>query len=127
MMSRQLGPYVLIAALCAGLNICIMIAGDAAGLHYVISTALSFGVCVLTGYLLHCRWTFRTVPRKEAFARYTIAMSVNYPLSLVSVWALYDNAGLPMMVAAPLSTAIAVALNFALSRWAIIQAKGGVR
>jgi putative flippase GtrA len=120
-MARQVGPYAVIAGLCAGLNIGIMIAGDAAGLHYVISTAISFAVCVCVGYALHCRWTFRAEPRLEGFARYTAAMSMNYPLSLVGIWALYDLAALPMTIAAPLSTGATVSLNFVLSRWAIVQ------
>jgi putative flippase GtrA len=123
-MARQLAPYVLIAGLCAGLNIAIIIAGDAAGLHYAISTALSFALCVCVGYVLHSRWTFREDPRLEALARYTVAMGMNYPASLVSIWALYDIAGLPMIVCAPLSTGAMVALNYILSRWAIVQQAG---
>jgi putative flippase GtrA len=124
-MSHQLAPYALIAGFCAALNIAVMIAGDAAGLHYAVSTALSFGLCVCAGYTLHSRWTFRTEPRLEGLARYTLAMSANYPLSLVSIWALYDRGGLAMTIAAPISTGATVALNFILSRWAIVQPEGG--
>jgi len=123
-MARQLAPYALIAGLCAGLNIAIMIAGDAAGFHYAISTLLSFALCVCVGYALHSRWTFRVEPRREGFARYTVAMGMNYPASLVSIWALYDIAGLPMVISAPLSTGATVALNYILSRWAIVQPAG---
>lgn len=119
-MTRQLGPYAVIAGLCAGLNMAIMIAADEAGLHYVLSTALSFLLCVCVGYALHSRWTFRTVAGYDGLLRYAAAMAVNYPASLLSIWALYDVAGLPMIVAAPVSTAAMVALNFALSRWAIL-------
>jgi putative flippase GtrA len=120
-MTRQFAPYVLIAGLCAGLNIAVMVAGDAAGLHYAISTALSFLLCVRVGYALHSRWTFRAEPRVDGLARYTLAMALNYPASLAGIWAFYDLAGWPMFVSAPLSTAATVALNFLLSRWAIVQ------
>jgi putative flippase GtrA len=123
-MSRQFAPYTLIAGLCAGLNISVMIAGDAVGLHYTISTALSFLLCVCVGYALHTRWTFRAEPRLEGFARYALAMGLNYPASLAGIWAFYDLAGWPMIVSAPLSTGATVALNFALSRWAIVQPAG---
>jgi putative flippase GtrA len=119
MIKRQLGPYAAIAGLCAALNISVMIAGDMAGVHYVISTAISFILCVSVGYSLHCRWTFRAAPRVEGLARYTLAMAVNYPASLIGIWGFYDLAGLPMTIAAPLSTAGTAGLNFALSRWAI--------
>jgi putative flippase GtrA len=124
MITRQLGPYALIAGFCAALNITVMIAGDAVGLHYAVSTAISFILCVLVGYALHCHWTFRSAPRLDSLVRYAIAMAVNYPASLAGIWAFYDLAGLPMTIAAPLSTGATVALNFALSRWAIAQAAG---
>ena len=123
-MMRQLGPYSAIAGLCAALNVGVMIAGDAIGLHYPLSAALSFGLCVCLGYTLHCQWTFRTERRLEGLARYTAAMSMNYPLSVFSIWAFYDLAGLRMFIAAPLSTGATMGLNFVLSRWAIVQPEG---
>lgn len=120
-MTRQLGPYAVIAGVCAGLNMVVMIAADDAGLHYVLSTALSFLLCVCVGYSLHSRWTFRTVAGYDGLLRYAAAMAVNYPASLLSIGALYDVAGLPMIVAAAVSTGAMIALNFALSRWAILR------
>ena len=124
MISRQLGSYVVVAGLCAALNIIIMIAGDSAGFHYVASTACSFGTCVLIGYVLHARWTFRTEQRVDGLARYAAAMSTNFPANLVCIWMLYDVANLRMMIAAPLATAMTVGANFLLSRWAIVSPAG---
>jgi putative flippase GtrA len=120
MMLRQAGPYTLIAALCAGLNIAILIAGEAAGLHYVFSTALSFAACICVGYAMHCRWTFEAEPTLAGLLRYTMAMSLNFPMSLAAVWLFYSALGLPMMLAAPSSTVMLTGINFALTRWAIL-------
>jgi putative flippase GtrA len=121
MMLRQIRPYIFIAGICAGLNISIMISGDALGLQYALATSVSFITCVCVGYFLHCRYTFARKPTLEGLRRYTMAMSINYPLSLVTIGIFYGLAGLPMTRAAPLSTAATVIINFALARWAIVQ------
>jgi putative flippase GtrA len=119
-MLRQAGPYALIAGFCASLNIAILIAGDAVGLHYALSTVLSFVACVCVGYTLHCRWTFRAEPSVEGVARYAAAMGINLPLGLAGVWLFYQTLRLPMGLAAPAATVSLTIANFALSRWAIL-------
>lgn len=116
---RHFASYVLIAAFCAGLHLAILIGGDALGLHFIVSVTLSFVACVVAGYLLHCRFTFEVVLQLTEFARYTAAMTLNYPLTLAIVWLVHKHLGFPMTVAAPISTVLLTAYNFVSSRWAL--------
>ncbi len=116
----RIGPYGLIAALCALANFVILVAGDRIGLHFVVSISVSFVVCVLIGYLLHSRFTFEARADWAGLARYTGAMSLNYPLSIVAVWFFSELLALPMLIAAPASTLALTLYNFFSSRWAIL-------
>lgn len=116
---RNLVSYGLIAALCAGLHLAILVIGDALGLHFTVLVTASFVVCVIVGYLGHCRFTFGVAPRLAELGRYTLAMTANYPLTLAIVWLLHDRLGLPMLIAAPASTVLLTAYNFLSSRWAV--------
>lgn len=119
-MIRQVGAYGIIGGLCAGLNIAVLVCGDHAGLHYALSSTLSFLLCVCVGFAFHSRWTFKSEPSVEGLARYALALAVNLPASVVSLWLLHEFMKLPMEVAAPASTISLTAMNFILSRWAIM-------
>lgn len=123
MSAHRLSPYAAIAALCVALHFAVMMTGDAIGVHYVFSTTVSFVLCVLVGYALHSRYTFSVPPRSSGLARYTTAMALNFPLSIVTVWFFHDLLSQPMMVAAPASTLTAAIYNFLSSRWAITGRK----
>lgn len=116
---RNLFSYGLIAALCAGLHLAILVTGDVLGLHFTVLVTISFIVCVIVGYLGHCRFTFEVDPTLAELARYTLAMTANYPLTLAAVWLAHDWMGLPMLIAAPASTVLLTAYNFLSSRWAV--------
>jgi putative flippase GtrA len=113
------------SVLCALLNMAILIGGDAAHWHYAASTTASFVACVLTGYWLHCRFTFVQPLSLAGLARYTAAMAFNFPLLFGSVWLFHDRAGLSMFWVAPLSTVIGFCYNFLASRWAIHRRLAG--
>ncbi|HXS49252.1 MAG TPA: GtrA family protein [Sphingomicrobium sp.] len=115
----HLGPYALIAAACALLNVAVMILGDRAGLHYAVSTAISFCLCVVVGYSLHSRFTFLVLPSVAGLRRYTTAMALNFPLALASMWFFHDAMGIAIGAAAVASTAALTAYNYLSSRWAI--------
>ena len=109
------------SAVCALINIAIMIIGDTVGWHYLASATASFVVCAPFGYLLHCRHTFIRSPTVAGFLRYTTAMLMNFPIFIVSVWLLRDRLGLAMEWVAPLSTALGFSYNLVASRWAIVR------
>lgn len=116
---RHLVSYGVIGAICAALHTLILIGGDALGLHFTLLVTVSFVACVITGYLLHCSFTFQIAPQPAEFARYAAAMTLNYPLTLAIIWLAHDQMGLPMLIAAPASTIILTAYNFVSSRWAV--------
>jgi putative flippase GtrA len=96
-----------------------MIGGDAIGFHFALLGTLSFAACVIAGYLLHSRFTFKVAPKAKDLIRYTSAMTLNYPLSIASLWLLHELLDLQMPLAAPASTALLTTYNFFCSRWAI--------
>jgi putative flippase GtrA len=112
--------YVVVGALCAGLYNLIMIAGDAAGVNFVASTCFAFVVNVLVGYTLHCRFTFSEPMTWRGLARYTAAMLLNLPLSIVGIWLLNGVIRLPMWLASPLVTAFLFAWNYVATHWAVV-------
>ena len=112
--------FFSVGLLCALLHNAIMIGGDGLGLHYVAASLVSFAIVVLVGYLLHSAWTFRGAQRGGMpFARYTLTMALNLPLSLAGMFLLVDLAGLGVPLAAPAVTVMLAAFNFVGGRWAL--------
>jgi len=115
-----LGRFFSVGLVCALLHNAIMIGGDWLGLHYVVSTFVSFAIVVLLGYGLHSSWTFPGAQRGAmSFARYTVTMALNLPLSLAGMFVLVDLAGLGVPSAAPAVTVMLAAFNFVGGRWAL--------
>ena len=112
--------YAVVGALCAGLYNLIMIAGDAAGVNFVASTFVAFVVNVLVGYTLHCRFTFSEPMTLRGLARYTAAMLLNLPLSIVGIWLLHGVLRLPMWLASPAVTAFLFCWNYVATHWAVV-------
>jgi putative flippase GtrA len=114
------GRFFSVGLMCALLHNAIMIGGDWVGLHYVVSSLISFAIVVLVGYGLHSWWTFPGAERGVmSFALYTLTMALNLPLSLVGMFALVDLAGLGVPIAAPAVTVMLAAFNFLGGRWAL--------
>ena len=114
------GRFFSVGLLCALLHNAIMIGGDWLGLHYVASSFVSFAIVVLVGYVLHSSWTFPGAQRgTTSFARYTLTMALNLPLSLAGMYAFVDLAGLGVPIAAPAVTVMLAAFNFVGGRWAL--------
>jgi putative flippase GtrA len=115
-----IGRFFTVGLACALLHNAIMIGGDWAGLHYVVSSLVSFAVVVAVGYWLHSGWTFPGAARgRTPFARYALTMAGNLPLSLAGMFVFVDLAGLPVSVASPLVTVLLMAFNFIAGRWAL--------
>ena len=112
--------YVVVGAFCAGLYNLMMIAGNALGLGYIGSTMIAFVILVLIGYALHCLYTFSEKLSWVGFVRYTAAMLLTLPLSLVGIYVFFGVLHLPMWIAAPLVTISLFAWNFLATRWAVV-------
>jgi len=114
------GRFFTVGLACALLHNAIMIAGDWAGLHYVVSSLISFVIVVLVGYWLHSGWTFPGAERgRVTLARYTLTMALNLPLSIAGMFLFVDLLGFTVPIAAPTVTVLLAAFNFVAGRWAL--------
>jgi putative flippase GtrA len=120
-----IGRFLGVGLACALLHNVIMIGGDFAGWHYVVSSLVSLAVVAVFGYALHTRWTFPGAERGHAsFARYAVTVSANYPLSLAGLYVFVDLFGVPVPVAAPAVTALLFLFNWIANRWALRVRRG---
>lgn len=117
----QVPRYAAVAITCAALHNIIMIALDELGVHYSLSLLASTCILVPFGFWLHCAFTFSVDRTCRAFWRYATVMVINLPLSFLFVWLSFDVMQLPMIIAAPLSTAMLFAWNYLASYWAVSQ------
>jgi putative flippase GtrA len=111
--------YLAVAASCALLHNAVMIGCDWIGVHYLLSSAVSFTTVVMWSYPLHARFTFAQRLSARSFLNYALGMATNYPASIALMFLFHDLAALSVAAASPLSTVILFAWNFAASRWAI--------
>jgi hypothetical protein len=56
----------------------------------------------------------------RGLARYTAAMLLNLPLSIVGIWLLNGVVRLPMWLASPLVTAFLFCWNYVATHWAVV-------
>jgi putative flippase GtrA len=115
-----LGRFFSVGLACVLLHNAIMIGGDWAGLHYVVSSLISFTLVVLVGYWLHSAWTFPGAERGGmSLARYALTMALNLPLSIAGMYVFVDLAGIGVPIAAPAVTVLLAVFNFVGGRWAL--------
>ena len=119
MLDKRPLRYGLVGLLCAVTHNLIVIGGHDFGIHYVVSTLMSYVVVVLLGYFLHTFFTFSQPLSLVAFGRYSGAMVMNYPLSVMTMFLLVDIAKLGYPLASPISTVMLMGWNYFASRWAI--------
>ena len=113
--------YLTVGALCALIHNVIMIGGDYVGLHYLPATLVSFAVVTPLGYFLHCRFTFRKARSLGGFVRFMSGIAIGYPISLALMILFCSGLALPVVIAAPLATAILFAFNYVSAHWAIVR------
>ena len=121
MIARPALAYGAVSAICLALHNVVMIGGDRVGWPYFASILVSFTLSATTGYILHSIATFGEPLSMRRFLRYAFAMTTNIPLAFVAIWVWHDFAGLAMVWASPIATICMVAVNFLLSRWAILS------
>jgi SAM-dependent methyltransferase len=115
------GRYLTVAVVCALLNNLILIGLDRFGVHYVVSSLISFVMVVSLGYSLHSWFTFRVRRGLFSFALYAIALAANYPLLVALLYLTVDLARLPIVIASPVATLILAGWNFFATRWALVR------
>src|SRR5258706_5158410 len=101
------GRFFTVGLVCAVTHNAIMIGGDWAGLHYVVSSFISFAVVVMLGFWLHSGWTFPDAQRSPgSFARYAGTMALHLPLSIALMLVFVGLAHLPVASSSPLLTGL---------------------
>lgn len=118
---REPSRYLVVGASCAVLNNIILIAGDAAGLHYAVAILLTFILVLPLSYLAHAFWTFSAVLSWEAFGRFLMGSLLSLGVASVAVGLLKGGLQLPMLVTAPLATVAMTIYNFLMTRWAVAK------
>jgi len=116
--------YLFVGATCAVLHNAIVIGFDRIGIHYAISSLVSFVIVVAVGYLMHTAITFRAPRSFSSFARYAVAFAANYPLIVALLFLMVTVLDIPVTIAAPAGTVILFIWNFVASRWAIVRHGG---
>lgn len=118
-MTRAPVRYLAIGAGCAVLNNAILIGADHLGLHYTAATALTFVVTVPLAYAAHALWTFGTRLSWRGLARFVAGSLSSLLAAGLTIAVLCGALALPMVIAAPLATAVMVLYNFFMARWAV--------
>ena len=113
--------YTLVGIVCAAAHNLIVIGADAAGLHYLPATLLSFMLVTPLGYGLHSRYTFRRPLSTAGLLRFTSGVAIGYPISVAFMILFCSGLGLPVVVAAPLATAALFVWNYLSAQWAILR------
>ena len=117
---RLFSRFLSVGLACALLHNAIMLGGYWLGLHYAVSSVISFVIVVVFGYWLHSTWSFPDAERgRTPFARYALIASANLPLSLAGMFAFVDVGGVSVPLATPLVTVLLVMFNFLGGRWAL--------
>jgi putative flippase GtrA len=117
----QPGRYAVNGLVCALAHNAVMIGGDAAGLHYLPATILSFFLVGGLGYALHVKSTFRQSLRFGSYARFMAGLSLGFPVSLPVMFLLCDVLKLPVWIASPVATLLLFLFNYVMARWAIMR------
>jgi putative flippase GtrA len=111
--------YTLVAVVCALIHNLVLISADAMGAGVLLCQVASAAVLLPIGFLLQSRFTFGVDRSFTSFLRYSLALITNFPVALLVLWLACDISGMPMLLAAPLSSIILFCWNYLTSSWAL--------
>ena len=86
-----------------------------AGVHYLVSAAISFIVAVMLNYALSVKFVFKEkaiIGRAGEIAVYFVVSLVGLGLTLAIMWALTEIAGLFFMISKIIATLVSFSWNF---------------
>jgi putative flippase GtrA len=112
--------YSAVGGLCMLINNVIIIGGARFGIHYVAATVAAFFVTTPLGYTLHTMFTFGARLSWQAFLRFAAGIAMSVPSFLVLMALLCTGLGLPVGIATPAATVMAIVLSYATAHWAIL-------
>lgn len=118
--TRHPRRYMVAGLICATIHNGIMLASDAAGVHYIAALVVSFVVLTPTGYMLQSFYTFERNLEPRRFLRFSGGMLAGFPLNFLLMALLISGIGLDVPVATLLCTGLLFLWNFMCARWAIL-------
>lgn len=116
--------FLVVGAICAALQNAVIIAGDFLHIHYAAAVTVAFVLALVTGFVLHNAYTFRTAPTARSFLKYAAGMSTNYPIYMLLMFVLCDLVHIRPAISGLIATVLMVGWNYVLSRWAIAGGRG---
>lgn len=122
---RVVPRYLAVGLTCSGLNIGVLVVGEALRWPLGLSVVVSFVLVCLVGYALHAAVTFSAPASGSGLTRYMLAMAAGLPASSVLLWLFVRALGWRMIIAAPAVTAAMLCFNFLTSRWAVTRPARG--
>jgi putative flippase GtrA len=114
--------FTLVAIVCALIHNLVLIGMDALGAGVLLCQTASAAILLPVGYLLQSRFTFEVERSFGGFLRYSLALITNFPIALLVLWLTRNMAGMPMLIAAPLSSIVLFCWNYMTSSWALVPA-----
>ncbi len=121
----QLFRYLMVAGVAFAVDFSALFAFTKyAGIHYLISAALSFVLGVTTNYILSVRWVFSTRAvddwRKEAFIFVMIGVA-GLGLNEVIMWAFTERVGFHYLISKLISTGMVFFFNFFVRKFVLFN------
>lgn len=113
--------YAVNGAICAAINNVILIVGDRLGGNHLFLVFLTWLIGSSVGFALHARISFRAPLRLAGYVQFMAGGAFGMPLAFALLVFLADICRLPMVIAAPIMTAIMILYNYLNARLAIIR------
>lgn len=111
--------YLGVGGICAIANNAIVIGLDLVGVHYTVSIVIAFVLVTTLAYYLHAVHTFRVPLSAPALARFFAGNLGGFGISVALMVLFCSGIGLSSAVAMPIVTALLLAWNFTVARWAL--------
>lgn len=112
--------YAFVGGVCMLLNLLVLwLLTAVAGLHYLVSTMISFFTLTPLGFMLQKVVTFRT-PRERApieWPRYFATMAASFAANLGLMYLFVSLLGVWYLAASVLVAAALLAANFVINNW----------
>jgi putative flippase GtrA len=120
----QLVKYSLVGASNTLITFLIYIALIAAGIDYLLASAIGYAVGSANSYLLNYRWTFdaRGVSHRQTLSRFAVVQGFGISANLGLIYALVHDLGFGKAPAQAVVTLLVLTITFLMNRiWAFAK------
>jgi putative flippase GtrA len=94
-------------------------------LHYLIATAVAFGITLIAGYSIHKYWTFQDHTRDtgKQFGYHTLLTATNFFINFFLMYIMVGVLHIPTLIAQLISSALIAIESYILYKTKIFQQK----